>query len=101
MDIFWLQKKRRRRKKKEDPKMEDKVYEWLLEQYNKKFQVTRNQIREVAFQQSSNQQKFKASKGWLDKFMSRYKCKYMLHSLKNDKQKNKENESYFQKNQQC
>ena len=58
--------------------MEEKVFSWLKEQFeDKNTQVTRNQIRQKALALSNKQGKFKASKGWLEKFFIRYDCKHM------------------------
>ncbi|EAS06629.3 Tc5 transposase DNA-binding domain protein (macronuclear) [Tetrahymena thermophila SB210] len=65
-------------RKKEDPQMEDQVYKWLKDKYyNEQAYVSRNQIREKALELSNKKDKFKASKGWLEKFFARYNCKFM------------------------
>ncbi|KAL4472087.1 hypothetical protein ABPG72_001085 [Tetrahymena utriculariae] len=83
-------------RKKEDPEMEDQVYEWLKEQYqNQQTYVPRNHIREKALELSSKKDKFKASKGWLEKFFARYNCKFMCKKEamndQKDNQGNKQN----------
>lgn len=65
-------------RKKEDPEMEELVFEWLKERYLKqRLPATRNEIREKALEFSNKKDKFKASKGWLEKFFTRYDCKHM------------------------
>lgn len=66
-------------RKKEDPEMEENVFAWLLERFHSmQLAATRNQIRGKALELSNRKDRFKASKGWLEKFFTRYNCKHML-----------------------
>lgn len=63
-----------------DPLMEESLYQWLLNQYEKNnFKgVNRKIVRDKAYELSKNKDKFKASKGWLEKFLRRFKCKMLV-----------------------
>ena len=55
-----------------DPKMEDRLVEWIRQEQKKTNQLlTRSQIKKKA-KEISNVNSFKASKGWLDKFRRRH-----------------------------
>lgn len=56
-----------------DPQMEAILFEWCVDQIIKhKKPVSRSLIKQQAKNFSRNKELFKASKGWLDKFMKRF-----------------------------
>jgi hypothetical protein len=40
--------------------------------------ISRKRVREKALRMTNHLGKFKASKGWLEKFLRRFKCKKLL-----------------------
>lgn len=83
-----------------DPQMEALLFEWCVDQIirNKK-PVSRSLIKQQAKNFSRNKELFKASKGWLDKFMKRFnyseKTKEILSNFRDQtKFKKLENNNY-------
>jgi hypothetical protein len=76
----WLKTGLERRKgggrKTQDPDMEKKLYQWILEEEKEKGRrLSRAQIKHKA-RELTNVDGFKGSKGWLDKFQKRYNIKF-------------------------
>lgn len=60
-------------RKRMDQEMEEKLHRWCIEESLKKGRpVSRLQIRQKALEFSKFPEKFKASKGWTDKFVKKY-----------------------------
>lgn len=56
-----------------DPQMETLLFDWCLDEIRRnKKPVSRSLIKQQAKYLSQNKSSFKASKGWLDKFMKRF-----------------------------
>ena len=56
-----------------DPEMERQLFEWCINEVSlHQKPLSRNEIKQQAKQLSFNKGIFKASKGWLDKFMKRF-----------------------------
>ena len=56
-----------------DEEMETNLHKWCLEEsLNCERPVSRHQIRQKALELSKFPDKFKASKGWTDKFVKKY-----------------------------
>lgn len=71
----WMEQgvKQKRRRKLMDQEMEAKLHAWCLqESLNGKRPVSQYQIRLKALELSNFPHKFKASEGWVFKFMKRY-----------------------------
>lgn len=76
-----------------DPNMENSLFEWCLKEIkDQKRLLTRSSIKQKARNLSQYPGTFKASKGWLDKFMKRYnyaeKAKQIFEEMKKDESKN-------------
>lgn len=75
-----------------DPDMENALFDWCLAEIvtNKK-NLTRSLIKQKAKLLSHHPETFKASKGWLDKFMKRFnyleKSKQMIEEIKKEEKK--------------
>ena len=83
----WVENGPKRKKggrKTHDPEMETKLYSWMLE-FREVYEhlPARKKIKEKAMQYSRFPHKFKASKGWYEKFMLR---RFPDHSKKVKKQ---------------
>ena len=63
-----------------DPEMEDELYDWCLEESERKEgkPLSRSTLKQAARRLSRFPGTFKASKGWLDKFIKRYKISKLL-----------------------
>lgn len=56
-----------------DPTMEQELFHWCIQEVRRiKKPITRSHIKQKARSLSMNKNNFKASKGWLDKFMKRF-----------------------------
>lgn len=60
--------------------MEDELYDWCLEESKRKEgrPLSRSTLKQAARRFSRYPGSFKASKGWLDKFIKRYKISGLL-----------------------
>lgn len=75
----WISKGYKRKKggrKTKDPQMEEQLIKWIkdYEDLNMKF-PSQKLIKKIALQLSNFKDSFKASKGWYEKFIIRYKAK--------------------------
>lgn len=73
----WMELGIERRKgggrKRMDEEMEQKLHSWCLEEcLSQGRPVSRSEIRKKALELSKYPEKFKASKGWTDKFVKKY-----------------------------
>lgn len=74
--VFGTERKKGGGRKLLDAALERNLYEWILQQMREtKDKVSRSQIREKALQLSAFKGRFKASKGWTDKFIRKYNLK--------------------------
>lgn len=73
-----------------DAQMEANLYQWILNEMKvKQRKVSRSEIRKKALELSQYQDRFKASKGWTDKFvrkngLKRASMKKLIESLKSN-----------------
>ena len=77
---FWIKNGPIRKKgggrKIKDPKMEEKVFKWYIEEKKNGGIITAGHIKEKA-KEFSSYPNFLSSKGWLDKFKNRYNILYL------------------------
>ena len=65
-------------RKTKDPEMEQELHNWINETCSKGVKLSKLQIKKKAIEISRHKQVFKASKGWLEKFLTRYGLKTKL-----------------------
>ena len=68
-----------------DPEMEALLFEWCVQEVRKqKKSISRSCIKQKAKHLSQNKSNFKASKGWLDKFMKRFSYLERMREILNE-----------------
>lgn len=81
-----------------DPEMEAMLFEWCLNEINRnKKPISRSSIKQQAKVLSQNKGSFKASKGWLDKFMKRFNYSERMKNILNEAKRGKMEEENKEK----
>ncbi|KRW98469.1 Homeodomain protein [Pseudocohnilembus persalinus] len=60
-----------------DIEMEKKLHKWIIQQFSTQNQATRKQIQEKAMEITQFKNSFKASKGWMEKFLQRFQQRFI------------------------